>query len=309
MASYTLKTQIKHLKKELKEIEEQYLHLREFNVESLKRHKESKMELEEFEEKFFQLYEELENLHLIENGFYMKKSKILDQINKKIWFFKKNSNDIEYPESLEKKHNHAYRKYYGKKREIDDLQKKYPKFIIQTTSDGYSYSNIIYTSSISSSYSENVQKYKNYFQNEKNRIEVKITYFENKHVEDFEKDEEYLKKKRKLKVLTARLEKRNKEKTLANAYLKKSRNDSSSVKSNLKNHETCPYCGTESKHLEADHIYPISLGGLSVKENMIYVCKDCNRKKGGATLREFIKKFDLNKDYVEENLEKLGKKF
>ncbi|MEX0660261.1 MAG: HNH endonuclease [Balneolaceae bacterium] len=123
------------------------------------------------------------------------------------------------------------------------------------------------------------------------------------------KIEEYEKIKRTLERLNKRLQKRNKEKTLANAYLNKNRVNASTIKSKLKKLDNCPYCGENVKVSEADHIFPVSLGGLSIKENMVNVCKTCNRNKGGLTLREFIKKFNMKYSYIEEQLEKLGKKF
>lgn len=73
--------------------------------------------------------------------------------------------------------------------------------------------------------------------------------------------------------------------------------------------ENCPYCGKiigDNPH--ADHINPISSGGLSSLENMVYVCSACNNKKGEKGLLEFIitNNHDINRVY--HTLKSLGKK-
>lgn len=103
-------------------------------------------------------------------------------------------------------------------------------------------------------------------------------------------------------------------KAFAAAYFDESRKLADSVKKEMRGQEMlvngCPYCGLQLDDTpHADHIYPIIKGGLSVKENMVYVCNKCNLKKSGMTLREFIIKAGLNRVFVEENLEKLGKTF
>lgn len=49
---------------------------------------------------------------------------------------------------------------------------------------------------------------------------------------------------------------------------------------------TCQYCGrkTPAVILEADHIVPVSAGGLDEIENLITACFDCNRGKGSVPL-------------------------
>ncbi len=72
----------------------------------------------------------------------------------------------------------------------------------------------------------------------------------------------------------------------------------------------CPYCGDHlGENPHADHIYPVSKGGLSVSMNMVMVCSKCNLKKKDLTLREFITKFSLNRDEIEKRLEELDKSF
>lgn len=72
----------------------------------------------------------------------------------------------------------------------------------------------------------------------------------------------------------------------------------------------CPYCGCDlDTEIHADHIYPVSKGGLSTVSNMVLVCKDCNLSKSGYTLREFIQRKGLNREVIEYNLSKLNKDF
>jgi 5-methylcytosine-specific restriction endonuclease McrA len=72
----------------------------------------------------------------------------------------------------------------------------------------------------------------------------------------------------------------------------------------------CPYCGGQlglAPH--ADHIYPISKGGKSVIENLVFVCSDCNNRKRDLTIAMFIRKYALDRGVIEGRLEQLGKEF
>ena len=71
----------------------------------------------------------------------------------------------------------------------------------------------------------------------------------------------------------------------------------------------CYLVAEEGLKPHMDHIYPITLGGLGTKENMVYVWAKYNQGKSVLTLREFIKKKGLERIRVENNLELLGKKF
>jgi 5-methylcytosine-specific restriction endonuclease McrA len=72
----------------------------------------------------------------------------------------------------------------------------------------------------------------------------------------------------------------------------------------------CPYCGNPlDGNPHADHIYPISRGGLSIISNMIIICSECNIKKSDLTLNEFIERHGFDRVFVEGNLKKLGKRF
>ena len=80
------------------------------------------------------------------------------------------------------------------------------------------------------------------------------------------------------------------------------------VKRKLDKNDECPYCGDLINGIgHADHIYPVSKGGRSLKKNMVYVCASCNLKKKDLTLTMFIKKYDLDRDLIEERLIELGK--
>jgi len=90
----------------------------------------------------------------------------------------------------------------------------------------------------------------------------------------------------------------------------KTREIAAGVKLRLQKDHVCPYCGNDLGVMpHADHIYPVSRGGLSAKVNMVYVCSDCNTKKRDKTLRMFIEKFSLDRELIEKRLIVLGKEF
>lgn len=95
---------------------------------------------------------------------------------------------------------------------------------------------------------------------------------------------------------------------------KESRKLAESVKKEIKHQQLifneCPYCGRElGNNAVADHIYPICKGGHSTVKNMVYVCYTCNRDKKDLTLREYVKRYNLNREFIEAALEKLDKTF
>lgn len=47
--------------------------------------------------------------------------------------------------------------------------------------------------------------------------------------------------------------------------------------------DRCRYCGTEVGPFEVDHVVPLSQGGLSVAENLVWACARCNRRKRAKT--------------------------
>ena len=90
----------------------------------------------------------------------------------------------------------------------------------------------------------------------------------------------------------------------------KTREFATSVKSRIPQNHVCPYCGNDlGDNPHADHIYPVSRGGLSTKANMVYVCASCNFRKRDKTLRMFIEEFGLDRANIEIRLSKLGKEF
>lgn len=113
-----------------------------------------------------------------------------------------------------------------------------------------------------------------------------------------------------LDVITAK----QRTKAAAMAYFGKTRELADSIKKNLKSQiedsSRCPYCNGElGESPHADHIYPVSLGGLSTIENMVLICASCNLAKSNKTLRQFIFDRKLNRAQVEIRLERLGKQF
>ena len=42
---------------------------------------------------------------------------------------------------------------------------------------------------------------------------------------------------------------------------------------------------------------------------MVLVCEECNRSKSKSTLRQFAKKYNLNLNQIEKDLDLLGKDF
>ena len=105
---------------------------------------------------------------------------------------------------------------------------------------------------------------------------------------------------------------RKKEQTraAAAAHYDELRGGADAVRKKLKITEVCPYCEQSlGKDYEADHIYPVAKGGLSTTANMVHVCKSCNRKKSGLTLRHFCERYRLNESEVAQRLIALGKEY
>lgn len=48
----------------------------------------------------------------------------------------------------------------------------------------------------------------------------------------------------------------------------------------------CAYCSVLNESLTADHIIPLSRGGLNTKDNIAPACEKCNKSKGSKTLQE-----------------------
>lgn len=56
-----------------------------------------------------------------------------------------------------------------------------------------------------------------------------------------------------------------------------------------RDNETCQYCGRRAIEGEVDHILPVSRGGSDRFDNLVWVCKACNRSKDNKTLREWLR--------------------
>lgn len=80
------------------------------------------------------------------------------------------------------------------------------------------------------------------------------------------------------------------------------------IKKQLKRGD-CPYCGKSITEGHADHIYPVSKGGLSTVQNMVYICSGCNLSKSDKTLSKWIKEKGLDRDLIESRLEALKKEY
>jgi 5-methylcytosine-specific restriction endonuclease McrA len=126
-----------------------------------------------------------------------------------------------------------------------------------------------------------------------------------------EAEERREKQHEKEKIAIRKQEKADRIKAIAYREMEKSRDLASTVRRNLEITKSCPYCDCYLKvdEIHADHIHPVSKGGLSIETNMIMVCSACNSKKSDLTLNQFIAKFGLNRKVIEYNLSRLNKDF
>ncbi len=53
-----------------------------------------------------------------------------------------------------------------------------------------------------------------------------------------------------------------------------------------RDHNTCQYCGKQSRQLTLDHVIPRYRGGQHTWENVVSACVPCNRRKAGRTPQE-----------------------
>ena len=71
----------------------------------------------------------------------------------------------------------------------------------------------------------------------------------------------------------------------------------------------CPYCGNRlGSDWQADHIYPVKLGGLSTIQNMSAVCFTCNSNKSDKTLFEFAAQQQLDYLAITASLRSMGRR-
>ena len=155
---------------------------------------------------------------------------------------------------------------------------------------------------------------------ELDRINSKISsnfpyrFQENKYSKYYEVGERLKKINSQIEKKTKQKNKKDREKAVIASYNKKTREQANIVKKELKEQisvfPNCPYCteplGTKP---HCDHIYPVSKGGLSHPENMVYVCSSCNQKKSDQTLNSFIRKYNMDRNRIEKMLISLGKEF
>jgi 5-methylcytosine-specific restriction endonuclease McrA len=76
----------------------------------------------------------------------------------------------------------------------------------------------------------------------------------------------------------------------------------------VKKTKDCPYCGGDlgvEPHL--DHIYPVTKGGLSIVENLIWCCSTCNGLKSDKGLMQFLKEQGLPIEQTLTRLHSIGK--
>ena len=97
------------------------------------------------------------------------------------------------------------------------------------------------------------------------------------------------------------------------AYENRLRQGAHHIRRSLINNVTlpfqCPYCENfeQRENIEADHIIPLVDGGLNRFQNIVLVCKDCNRKKSAHNLRYFCHRENFNYEEVCNRLESLNK--
>jgi 5-methylcytosine-specific restriction endonuclease McrA len=130
--------------------------------------------------------------------------------------------------------------------------------------------------------------------------------------EDREKKRETLKEK-KLARIEAKKTELHRLRAIAARDSAKSRERADELKKSLRrlNHQQsrCPYCDGELINKHLDHIIPLGRGGLSVPENLVFVCGKCNEEKSSDTLTMFVKRRGFDRDAVERRLSAMGKVF
>ena len=126
--------------------------------------------------------------------------------------------------------------------------------------------------------------------------------------------EEYFNHLKKAIPDAAKKKKLNRLKAQAASNADEQRSLSSSIRSELNFQKQlqkinfCPYCGESfqttklSEKIHLDHIYPVSKGGHSVTENLVFICETCNNKKSNTTLTKFCLNEGINLQNVTERL-------
>jgi len=100
-------------------------------------------------------------------------------------------------------------------------------------------------------------------------------------------------------------------KAVAASAMGRTRDFAVAMRPQIKKSQHCPYCDIllQAEDCHLDHIYPVSKGGHSTIENMVFVCVRCNQKKKHMTLNQFIGKFHLNRDRILAKLQELDKAY
>ncbi len=95
----------------------------------------------------------------------------------------------------------------------------------------------------------------------------------------------------------------------AASFDKRTRDRAEQIKSAIPINDICPYCNRslEGDDVHLDHIYPVSKGGLSIIENLVYCCSKCNSKKSDKGLFQFSKDAGLDYEKIISRLNRMGK--
>lgn len=74
----------------------------------------------------------------------------------------------------------------------------------------------------------------------------------------------------------------------------------------IKGYHTCYYCGCEltDKNRTLDHMYPRRWGGISIPENLVPSCKNCNRDKTDMSYEQFMQYRKLKSKKTKEEFYK-----
>jgi len=108
----------------------------------------------------------------------------------------------------------------------------------------------------------------------------------------------------------AREERKRMEKARIIALLNRQRSGAQEIRMSLPRNHPCPCCGGPLGSVpHADHIHPVAKGGLSTRQNMVYICMECNIKKSHMTLTAFAAIEGRDLADILKRLRALGKEF
>lgn len=150
--------------------------------------------------------------------------------------------------------------------------------------------------------------------NEQKYLNQRRLYYTGILTEKYRVEEEKEERLRKLKEKERKAKEKAKSeidriKGLASRELNTVRERANQVKKGIIKTEECPYCGVVMNNIHIDHIYPVAKGGLSTNRNMVAVCSSCNMKKSSLTLAQFIQRYRMDRNFIESNLDLLGKDY